>query len=104
LPVALGQKKMQNEPNLKIAQTFDNQRQMRKFDNLSSKNEPILRRWVLASSKKGRNCETNPISFKTYYPPNTNNENISLFTKSKPYDPKRQHGPPSAARLKAAQG
>jgi hypothetical protein len=36
--------------------------------------------------KKGRNCETNPISFKTYCPPNTNNEKISLLTKSKSYD------------------
>jgi hypothetical protein len=41
------------------------------------------------SGKKGRNCETNPISFKTYCPPNTNNENISLLTKSKSYDFKR---------------
>jgi hypothetical protein len=36
--------------------------------------------------KKGRNCETNPISFKTYYPPNTNNEEIFFLLKSKSYD------------------
>jgi hypothetical protein len=40
--------------------------------------------------QKGRNCETNPISFKTCCPPNTNNENISLLTKSKSYDSKRR--------------
>ena len=46
----------------------------------------VCRTW----RKKGRNCETNPISFKTYYLPNTNNEIISLLAKSKSYDPKRR--------------
>jgi hypothetical protein len=40
----------------------------------------------LAAFKKGRNCETNPILFKTHYLPNTNNEKISLLTESKSYD------------------
>jgi hypothetical protein len=36
--------------------------------------------------KKGKNDETNPISFKTCCPSMTNNEKISFFLKSKPYD------------------
>jgi hypothetical protein len=35
--------------------------------------------------KKGRNCETNPISFTTSCPSIANNENFSLLTKSKSY-------------------
>jgi hypothetical protein len=36
--------------------------------------------------KKSRNCETNPISFKTRCPSITNNEEISFLIKSKSYD------------------
>jgi hypothetical protein len=43
------------------------------------------------SGKKGRNCETNPISFKTCCLPNTNNEKFSLLIKSKSYDSKKSH-------------
>ena len=44
--------------------------------------------WILnsPSGKKGRKCETNPISFKTYCPSNANNEKISVFVKRKSYD------------------
>src|SRR5580698_4191405 len=38
------------------------------------------------SPKKGRNCETNPILFKTCCHLITNNEEIYFFLKSKSYD------------------
>jgi hypothetical protein len=62
--------------------------------------QPLLCAFVdiRRSGKIGRNCETNPISFKTYYPPNTNNEEISFLLKSKPYG-----GVTTSQQVKASQ-
>jgi hypothetical protein len=66
--------------------------------------KPARFSWDGSSGKKGRNCETNPISFKTCCPSNTNNEKISLLTKSKSYDgANRAHGL-SSRLLKPGQG
>ena len=59
---------------------------------LSSRLRVFVVHVLPSSRKKGRKCETNPISFKTYYPPNTNNEKIPLSTKSKSYDCARRAG------------
>jgi hypothetical protein len=59
---------------------------------------PLFRRllagapWDASLAFTPPNCETNPILFKTYCPPNTNNENFSLLTKSKSYHYKRREG------------
>jgi hypothetical protein len=53
------------------------------YASVPSRLAPLL---LCSFAVKGRNCETNPISFKTYCPSNTNNEKFSLLTKSKSYD------------------
>jgi hypothetical protein len=52
--------------------------------------KPARFSWEGSSGEKGRNCETNPISFKTCCPSNTNNEEISFLIKSKSYDEEDQ--------------
>jgi hypothetical protein len=60
----------------------------------------VLTKAVRPCVKNGRNCETNPISFKTYYPSMTNNENISFLPKSKSYNVEDQaYGLPRRDRM-----